>query len=251
MGIMSCFMKLHLVSCIVPVFNGERFLREALDSILAQTHRPLDVIVVDDGSTDGTAAIVSTYGAKLRYLRQRNAGPAAARNLGLTVARGDYVAFLDADDLWHHEKLALQLERFQARPELELCVTLVQNFWIAELRHEQERYRGDRISQPLPGYIFQSLLARRSVFDIVGQLNEALRLGEDVEWFIRATDEGIMMDLLPEVLVSRRLHQNNISRPITASRDALLHIIKEALDRRRSSGLVVPPSTEGSGLGTS
>jgi len=94
-----------LISCIVPVFNGERYVSEALDSILAQTYRPLEIIVADDGSIDGTAAVVASYGEQVIYLRQANAEP-AARNLGLSAARGEFVAFLDAVDLWHPEKLA-------------------------------------------------------------------------------------------------------------------------------------------------
>jgi glycosyltransferase involved in cell wall biosynthesis len=98
-----------LISCIVPVFNGERYLGEALDSILAQTYRPLEVVVVDDGSAEGAAAVVARYRDQIRPLFQPNAGQAAARNLGLSVARGEFVAFLDADDLWHPEKLARQM----------------------------------------------------------------------------------------------------------------------------------------------
>src|SRR2546426_10667200 len=98
-------MKESLISCIVPVFNGERYLHETLNSILAQTYRPLEIIVADDGSTDGTRTIVASYGQQVRYLWQLNAGPAAARNLGLTAAKGEFIAFLDADDLWHPEKL--------------------------------------------------------------------------------------------------------------------------------------------------
>ena len=98
--------KPNLISCIVPVFNGERYLAEALDSILAQTWRPLEVIVVDDGSTDGTAHIAAGYGAEVSYIHQANAGPAAARNRGLDAARGEFIAFLDADDLWHKDKLS-------------------------------------------------------------------------------------------------------------------------------------------------
>src|SRR5688572_20501170 len=93
------------ISCIVPVYNGERYIREALDSILGQTYPNLEVVVVDDGSTDATAAAVASYGNRVSYLWQPNAGPVAARNLGLGAATGDYVAFLDADDLWHLEKL--------------------------------------------------------------------------------------------------------------------------------------------------
>lgn len=115
--------KAALISCIVPVFNGERYVSETLDSILAQTYRPLELIVADDGSTDGTAAVVARYGEPVRYLWQSNQGPAAARNLGVSAAQGEFVAFLDADDLWHPEKLTRQMARFHARPELSLSVT--------------------------------------------------------------------------------------------------------------------------------
>src|SRR3954451_22735593 len=87
-----------LVSCIVPVFNGERYLREALQSILAQSYRPIEVVVVDDGSTDRSPVVVAGFGREVRYLRQENAGPAAARNHGVQEARGELLAFLDADD---------------------------------------------------------------------------------------------------------------------------------------------------------
>src|SRR5215510_7858922 len=121
-------MKKPLISCIVPVFNGERYLREALDSILVQTYQPLEIIVADDGSTDETAAIVSSYGEQVRHLFQPNAGVAAACNLGLGAAHGEFIAFLAADDLWQPEKLARQMARFRARPELNLCVSYIQNF---------------------------------------------------------------------------------------------------------------------------
>src|SRR5688572_18418487 len=95
-----------LIICIVPSFNSSRYLSEALDSILAQTYRPLEVIVADDGSTDATAAIVGAYGDRIRFVKQVTAGPASTRNLGLHSAAGEFVAFLDADDLWHREKLS-------------------------------------------------------------------------------------------------------------------------------------------------
>ena len=126
-----------LISCIVPVYNGERYLKEALDSILTQSYRPLEIIVVDDGSTDGTAEVVAGYGERVRYVWQSNAGPWIARNLGLSATQGEFISFLDADDLWHAEKLARQMARFEARPELDLCVTHLQNFWIPELEGEE------------------------------------------------------------------------------------------------------------------
>jgi len=137
-----------LISCIVPVFNGERYLTEALESILKQTYRPLEIIVADDGSTDGTATLVASYGDQVRYLFQPNAGVAAACNLGVRASRGEFIAFLAADDLWHPQKLVLQMSQFQNRPELDLCLTHMQNFWSPELRTEAERFRDQPLAQP-------------------------------------------------------------------------------------------------------
>ncbi len=223
-----------LISCIVAVFNGERYLKEALDSILAQTYRPVEIIVVDDGSTDKTAAVVASYGEQVRYAWQLNAGPGAARNLGLSLTQGEFVAFLDADDIWHREKLAYQIARFQARPELELCVTHIQNFWIAELHEEAARFQDHKRAQALPGYVTQTLLARRNLFDKVGLFNAAFRHVHDSEWFVRVNEQGIAMELLPEVLVYRRMHHTNRSRQRAgASRDEYLQLLKNTLDRRR------------------
>jgi glycosyltransferase involved in cell wall biosynthesis len=227
-------MKELLISCIVPVFNGERYIRETLDSILAQTYRPLEVIVADDGSTDDTAMIVSSYGDQVRYLFQPNAGTAAACNLGIRAAQGDFIAFLAADDLWHPEKLSRQISRFQARPDLDICVTHVQNFWIPQLQEEAERSRNDRISQPLPGYVPQTLLARHALFETVGHFNIALRHADSTDWFLRVIEHGGVIDLLPDVLVYRRIHQSNLSRRMaSASRQEYVELVKATLDRRR------------------
>jgi glycosyltransferase involved in cell wall biosynthesis len=221
-----------LISCIVPVFNGERYLTEALESILKQTYRPLEIIVVDDGSTDGTRALVASYGDQVRYLWQPNSGPATARNQGLSAASGEFVAFLDADDLWHPEKLERQLSRFEARPELDVCVTHVQNFWIPELRQEEAHFHSHRFSQPLPGYCTQALLARRAFFDTAGLFRNQLRAVDDTDWFLRAAEQGAVMECMPNVLVYRRLHHTNLSRtPLAYS--VLLEVVKASLDRRR------------------
>jgi glycosyltransferase involved in cell wall biosynthesis len=234
-------MSLPLISCIVPVFNGERYIREALESILAQAYRPLEIIVADDGSTDRTAEIVSTFGDQVRYLKQNNAGPAAARNLGIGAAFGEFIAFLDADDLWHPEKLLRQTARFAARPELSCCVTHVQNFWIPELRAEAEQFREHRISKPLPGYVTSTLLVRREFFDAVGPFNAGMHHADDTEWFLRAEERGGVMELLPDVLLYRRLHVSNLSRVrAPQSREQYLEVVKAALDRRRENKPPVP-----------
>lgn len=238
-------MNKPLISCIIPVYNGERYLQEAIDSILAQTYQALEIIVADDGSTDETAAVVSSYGEQTRYLFQPNAGVAAACNLGIEAARGEFIAFLAADDLWHPEKLARQMARFQARPELNLCVSYIQNFWVAELYAEEERFRNHSLAQPWPGYSAQTLLARRGLFDTVGLFNTALQYEDAKDWFLRAAERGAVMELLPDVLVYRRLHQANISRrKVLASADELLQIVKGSLDRRRSRDETVPTAYE-------
>lgn len=223
-----------LISCIVPVFNGERYLAEALDSILKQSYRPLEIIVADDGSTDGTEAIVARFGTQVRYLYQPNSGPAAARNLGLGAVGGEFVAFLDADDLWHAEKLARQMARFGARPELDVCVGHVQNFWVPELHEEEERFRNHRVARPLPGYVTETLLAPSSLFKAIGPFNTGLDHGDSTEWFLRAAGQGAVIELLPDVLSYRRLHQTNRSRLFASnSRDEYLKIVKAVIDRRR------------------
>jgi glycosyltransferase involved in cell wall biosynthesis len=223
-----------LISCTVPVYNGERYLAETLQSILAQTHQPLELIVVDDGSTDATPAVVADFGDRIRYVRQENAGPSAARNHGIKVSNGDFIAFLDADDLWHPEKLARQMVCFRKRPELQVVVTHLQNFWVPEVREEAERMKNHRLAQPLPCYTPVSMLARRSVFDSVGLFNEKLRRFEDTDWFLRARDSGVKMELMPDVLVRRRFHEANVTRTDhSRSREAALKIVQASLARRR------------------
>jgi len=224
------------VSCIIPCYNAERFLRDALESVFAQTLPPAEVIVIDDGSTDRSAEVAARDAGRITYVRQDNAGPAAARNRGVELARGEFIAFLDADDLWHREKLERQAARFAARPELEICITHVTAFWEAEVQHEQEAMRGRlRADSALPGYLLQTMLARRSAFENIGMLNPALRFGEDTDWFIRARDAGIALELMPDVLLFRRFHSSNLtrSRGNAVLKSNILDMIQGSLERRR------------------
>ena len=227
-------MESILISCIVPVYNGERYLGEAIESILRQSYRPIEIIIADDGSTDRTAAVAAAYGGQVLYLRQANAGTAAARNFGMRVAKGEFFAFLDADDVWPSDKLDRQMARFQANPELDFCIAHVQNFWIPELIEEEKKFRDHRISKALPGYSTGTLMARRRCFDAVGEFNTEIHHADDTEWFLRAAEQGSAMELLPDVLLHRRLHHTNLSRVKAAnSRDHYLQVLKAALDRRR------------------
>jgi glycosyltransferase involved in cell wall biosynthesis len=224
------------ISCVIPVFNGERFLSESLDSVFAQTLPPAEVIVVDDGSTDGTADVIASYGERLVSLRQENAGPATARNRGLRAAHGDLIALQDADDVWDPDKLAVQAARFAARPELEISLTHVRNFWDPELKIDPAALADHPMAQPaIPGYTLQTMMVRREALTRIGLLNENLRFGEDVEWFIRARDAKAIVEVLPDVLVHRRFHRGNLTWrvPDAVVRDRMVDSLRESLERRR------------------
>lgn len=223
-----------LVTCIVPVYNGEVFIGEALASIVAQSYRPLEIVVVDDGSTDGTARVVAAFGADVRYVRQDNAGGAAARNLGIRMAHGEFVAFLDADDLWPPEKLDRQVSRFTARRELDISLAHVQNFWMPEVAEERRLLEGHRRTQAVPGFSAGTLVTRRATFSRLGLFDAALRHGDQMEWFVRGRERAAVTEVLPDVLLQRRLHSNNVSRhKAEASRAQYLDLLKGVLDRRR------------------
>ena len=231
-------MSAALVSCIVPVYNGERYVRGSVGSIMAQTHRPIEVIVADDGSTDGTRHAVEAFGDEIRFVTQPTAGPAATRNLGLQAARGEFLAFLDADDLWHPDKLALQLGRFVEDPELDLCLSHVQMFWTPDVKAEGEAYRDHPRAQPIPGYATTTLLARRYVFETIGGFDTGLWFGDATDWFIRAAEKGLKLEVLPDVLTFHRMHDENLTRRRREdSGEEFLRIVKASLDRRREEGL--------------
>ena len=201
----------RLVSIIVPCHNGARFLAEALDSALAQTHPAIEVIVVDDGSIDDTAAVLGRYTRRLRVLRQRNSGPSAARNAALGVAQGDYVAFLDADDRFLPDKIARQAAVLDARPD----VGLVYSGWrfIDEdgrvLRGAgRPRGEGDLLPALLLGNPIHPLAAvvRRALVAEVGGFDETLRGCEDWDLFLRLSRHGMRWASVEAALGEYRVH---------------------------------------------
>jgi glycosyltransferase involved in cell wall biosynthesis len=205
------------------VRDGERHLAEAVESVLAQSPAPLEVVVVDDGSTDGSATVARSFGGIVSCVSQPPLGVAAAVNRGVDVVRGGLVAFLDADDLWQPEKLALQLVALRERPALEAVFGHVVNFG-------ESRAPG----MPLPGYVRGTMLIRRAAFDRVGPF-AGWRLGEFVEWYARAVDAGLETLLLPEVVLLRRVHDTNTGVRLRDERDEYARMLKSVLDRRRAS----------------
>jgi glycosyltransferase involved in cell wall biosynthesis len=221
------------VSAVIPVFNGERHLAAAIESVLLQRPRPLELIVVDDGSTDGSAAVARRF-PEVRYHHQGNGGIGAARNRGLALARGAFVAFLDADDVWTQGKLARQLEAFAVDPTLDIVSGHVEQFLSPELDEAVAR----RIRPPdglLPGHAFGAMLIRRAAFDRVGPVSTVREKAECVDWCLRASDLGLRLRMLPDVVLRRRLHAANHG---LGRRDGLADYaaaLKASLDRRRAA----------------
>jgi glycosyltransferase involved in cell wall biosynthesis len=218
------------ISVIVPVRDGERYIGEALDSILAQTLPPAEVIVVDDGSEDRTASVVDRYGPPVRYAAQEPRGVSAAVNRGLDLAAGELIAFLDADDLWEPEKLELQSAVLAHDPGLDLVFCLVEQFISPELSDE-EQAKIRRPTGQVPAPLKAALLARRAAIDRVGRFDERWQITDFIDWFARAKEAGLRTEVLPRVLLRRRLHARNSTRRY--GHDEYARVLAETVRRRK------------------
>ena len=220
-----------LVSVILPVYNGERYVRAALESVFAQTYTPSEVIVVDDGSTDGTAPAIRAFGG-IRYARQANRGVAAARNVGIGLARGDLVAFIDHDDLWMPNKLAVQVRFLLDHPNVAGALCYFKNFVSGGL-NESVRDRWNWSDDEQPGLGTGTLTVRKAAFDRIGCFDETYALGEDTDWLFRATEAGLRIAMVHECLLLRRIHTANLTRDPDTTRAAMFRALKASRDRQR------------------
>jgi len=224
--------SLPLVSVVIPVYNGERYLAEAIESVLHQSYQPLELIVVDDGSTDGSAAVAQRYGPRLQYHHQPNAGYCGARNAGLRLARGDVFAHLDADDLWPPDSLASRLAALLAEPGLDLVAGHVEQFYSPDT-DDAYRRRVRCPADPMPGYLAASMVVRRESFFRVGWYETQWTIGGDMSWYMRAVDARLKVRMLPQVVLRRRLHERNSGLTRQDCQVQRLAVLKAALDRRR------------------
>jgi glycosyltransferase involved in cell wall biosynthesis len=235
------------VSVIIPTYNCASFLPDAVASIRMQRYEPLEIIVVDDGSTDQTEDVARALeGAELRYLRQENRGPAAARNAGLAVARGDVIGFLDADDLWPAHKVARQLEVLIEDPAADVVHGRTQALVLVAVAADGAR-RFEPFAEPWYATQLGSALYRREIYARVGGFDPALEPSEDFDWFLRAREGGAKVVRTPETALLYRFHTSNLTRG--AGSLNLLTTIKRSLDRRRGRAEPVrePSSTSARG----
>jgi len=222
------------VSVVIPVRDGERHLAATLESVLGQTRPPADVVVVDDGSRDGTAAVAAGFAPRVRCVRQDRAGISAAVNRGVDAAREGLLAFVDADDLWLCDKLALQTAALEADPALDLVLGRVEHFHSPEL---SERQRARIVCPPasMPGYVRGTMLVRRQAFERVGRFDPRWVIGEFVDWWARAVDVGLRSVMIPRVVMLRRLHEGNDSLRHRDDRQEFARVLAATLARRRGA----------------
>jgi glycosyltransferase involved in cell wall biosynthesis len=231
-----------LVSVVIPAFNSERFLGEAIESVLAQTYGPLETIVVDDGSTDGTVAVASAY-SEVTVIEQANAGPSAARNRGFAASRGDFIAFQDSDDLMTPDKLEVQAGLLIEKPEAG-CVLAEQELLIEEGAELPFWAEGSNVPTVMPAKPEEladepdvhtmTMVVRRETFEQVGGFDEEMRAAEDVDWMLRAAEQGIEIRRLPRVLLRRRVHPASLTQDVAAGRAGHFLALKKRIERHRA-----------------
>ena len=216
-----------LVTVVVAAYNGETFLRETLESLFAQDFDSFEVVFVDDGSEDGTGEIARSF--PVRYVRQANQGLPAARNAGLALARGEFVAFLDDDDLLPPTKLGVQARYLHDHPEIG-CV-LGRQDWIFEGIEELNMPR-DPIYGEVGGIQLVTAMIRRGVLEELGGFDPSYGYAEDRDLFIRMREHGVEIAVFPEVVLHKRLHGSNMTmnQPTT---HPMLRSLREKLERER------------------
>lgn len=220
-----------LVSIILCVRNGEDYLRESIESVLGQSYTSWELIVIDGGSEDESAAIARSYPG-VRCIPQTGTGIPNAYNQGVATANGDLLAWISHDDIWLPEKLIQQVAAMQDNPAAAYCNCHVQHF----LQPGSEiplGFRPELLESHQPAFIMETLLARRSAFEQVGLFDESYVVAEDVDWFSRARAIDLPYIMLPSTLVRKRVHGSNASLTTPDHDKLMMRLVKASLERKK------------------
>jgi len=221
--------KQPLISVIVPVFNGERYLAEALESIQNQTYPHIEIIVVNDGSTDGSESVIRNFPSVIS-IHQVHSGLSAALNKGIKKAKGNFFAFLDADDIWMKDKLWNQMEILRQNPEAEAVFGHIVQFSASNKTHG---FKQEDLTHKIPGFCKGSMLIRKKSFFRVGFFDTRWEIGDFIDWYKRAKEKSLFTLLMPEVVMKRRVHNENMSSNRDKEKKDYIRILKKAMDRSR------------------
>ena len=234
------------VSALMPVWNGVAFLGEALESILVQEPAVDEIVVVDDGSTDGSGDLARSFGPRVRCVRREHSGLAATRNAAVREARCDLVAFLDSDDLWPRGRMALLLAALEANPDCGIAQGRLQRMvpdgqgdgW----KLVDESWRAPNVS---------TALIRREVFATVGPFDENARGGgDDVDWLLRVREAGVAEVGVDAITLYYRRHDTNMTNDVATDQSRLLRVLARSIARRRAVSAPTPGSPTDGGEGT-
>ena len=228
-------MRDESVSVVIPARDAARFIGEALRSVVDQDPAPDEVIVADNGSTDATAEIARGYGRRVRVLRlPRAGGPPTSRNAGIRAARGTLIGFLDADDVWAPGKLHAQIAALRTNSALGYVLGR-QRLLLQAGTTEPRWARAGGMTAEHVGHFTGALLIRREVLDRVGPFREQAVHAETADWFLRAQELGVRGEVVPQLVVYKRVHEGNLSGDQAIARHGVLRAIKDSLDRRRTN----------------
>jgi glycosyltransferase involved in cell wall biosynthesis len=231
-----------MVSVIVPAYNAEAYLAETLESVLKQDWEPLELLVVDNGSTDRTFAVAESFGRGVRIISRSHGQPGATRNSGIAAAQGEFLLHLDADDLLTPNSISTRMRYFPEGPALDMVIGKLVCFFSPELSDE-ERARYVMPVAPQQGHLPGAAIIRADAFDKFGRLDEELAINACLDWSVRARDGGARIRLIEDVVVKRRIHGKNMSlvkkRELDESR---IQILRASLARRRKANAGVSES---------
>ena len=225
-------MKNPLVSVVMIVKNGEKYLHYAIKSVLIQNYEPVEIIIVDGHSNDATEKIAKSY-PKVRFVKQEKKGVSDAYNLGIENAKGEFVAFLSHDDTWTPDKLKKQMTYLLEHPEIQYVISKIKYF-IEPGATPPSSFRERLLNETPVGRIMETLVARKQAFNLVGKFNTDLSTAEDVDWYARAADANIPMAVIPEVLLNKRIHEDNLSLDVMKNNQNLLKALRESVKRKKA-----------------
>lgn len=225
-----------LVSVIMPVKNAEAYLRESIESILSQSYETIELVIVDDGSSDGSLGIASEYADRLVLCSCESRGVWSARNFGVQVASGEYLAFQDADDVAFPDRIKIQMNYLLTNPEMGIVFGSMVEFQgesSGVVNRQVEELKEIKVRANCPG----AMLLTRKAFKKVGEFTETWKIAGFIDWYMRALDLGIKVCDLSEVILARRVHQAN-STLIEGSilPQEYLQAVRRGLQRRNSGG---------------
>lgn len=223
-----------LISVVIPCYNAATYVAEAISSVLSQEYENLQIIVVNDGSTDDSEQAIMEFSDRIEYITQDNAGISAARNAGLAVARGSLIAFLDSDDLWCENSLGVRLSCMNQNPEVDYVFGKVEAFR-DKPENGDEGAADYQLPQTAGGRLGGSLLIRGPSFFRVGVFDTDLRVGETIDWLLRAQEAGLKGREVDYLVLRRRVHDTNTVTQETELKSQYLHALKASIERRKKA----------------